>query len=141
MIGRVSPLNVQVYTYISAQDQNIQALLSKTRYCTCSTLKDCYTVPHTDFVSSPDIDSLHLCPLSDTQTVSDLQLQSVSRTEPRELHGHQGPELTRRQVSALDTTGRQMMPNSHKKVQRLPFVSEKRGAQKAGSASQWRNDQ
>lgn len=48
------------------------------------------------------------CVISGTQTVSYLQLQSVSRTGGSELLGHQGAELTHRQLSALGTAGSQI---------------------------------
>lgn len=54
-----------------------------------------------------------------------------ARSESWEPHGHQGLELTHRQVSALHTTGCQRMQNISQKAQRSSFVTEKRGAQKA----------
>lgn len=81
-------------------------------------------------MSSPDIDSLHLCPLSDTQTAS--HFNQSARTEPREPRVHSSG--TGADTPPTFCTRHNGVPNGAeyftKSTKRLPFVRENKGAPK-----------
>lgn len=89
-----------------------------------SALQPCYTRPYNDCLHPTLTPSI--CAHSVTHKLPQIcSFNQSARTEPREPHGHQGPELTHRQVSALDTTGCQMMQNISQKAQKVGICEGK----------------